>query len=408
MPPPRLELDRRTLRAMAIAFVLLAALTVHRLFFAAPPGPSPDVLVLDGDTMGTTWEVRIAGPDLDEALREQARAEIDKRLAEIDLWFSTWRPDSEIARFNASRDHEPFPVSSPTAELVAYAVELCKWSGGAFDVTVAPLVARWGFGHGARLDDPPSEAEIQDYLDHTGAEIIHVGRGNPKSGGFLHKMDPHVEIDLSAIAPGYAADHVAVGLFALGREDFLVEIGGEIFAAGQRPDGRPWRVAIEEPADEPTDGAHRIHAVVELSNQGLATSGDYRAYYLEDGRRMSHTIDPRTGRPIESGVASATVIAPTAAQADGFATAVMVLGAKEGLALAEAWRLGAMTLTRRADGTLVEERNALYPEPLDRAALATPDVGPDRAGPDRAGPDEAGPGDAGSTPVPVPAEGVQP
>jgi thiamine biosynthesis lipoprotein len=249
---------------------------------------------------------------------------------------------------------------------VSYAIELCKWSGGAFDITVAPLVARWGFGRGAQIGEPPSAAEIESYLARTGAEIIHVGRGNPTRGGFLHKFDPAVEIDLSAIAPGYAADHVAAGLFALGREDFLVEIGGEIYAAGHRSDGKPWRVAIEEPVEE----QRRIHSVVELSNQGLATSGDYRAYYLQDGRRLSHTIDPRTGRPIENGMASATVIAPTAAQADGFATALMVLGAREGLAFAEQWNLPAMTLTRNEGGGFTEERNALYPEPVAEVPVA--------------------------------------
>lgn len=367
MPPPRLELDRRTLRAMALAFVLLTGLTVHRLFFAAPPEAAPSELVLEGETMGTTWSVRIAGADLDEELRERARAEIEKRLAEIDLWFSTWRPDSEVSRFNASRSTEPFAVSSATAELVAYSVELCKWSSGAFDITVAPLVARWGFGHGAQIGSPPTDEEIATFLDRTGAEILHVGRGNPTRGGFLIKRDPAVEIDLSAIAPGFAADHVAAGLYGLGREDFLVEIGGELFAAGHRPDGQAWHVAIEEPVED----ARRIHAVVALSDQGLATSGDYRAYYLEGGRRLSHTIDPRVGRPIENGMASATVIAPTAAQADGFATALMVLGARDGLALATSWNLGAMTLTRTADGGLTEERNALYPEPI-RPADASP------------------------------------
>jgi thiamine biosynthesis lipoprotein len=369
MPPPRIELDRRTLRAMAIAFVLLAGLSIHRLLLAPAPGPAVDVLVLSGDTMGTTWEVRIAGEDLDEALRSEAQRLIEARLAEIDLWFSTWRPDSEISRFNASRSTEPFDVSSPTAELVSFSIELCKWSGGAFDVTIAPLVARWGFGHGAQIADPPSPEEIDDYLSRTGAEIVHVGRGNPTRGGFLHKSHPRVEIDLSAIAPGYAADHVSAGLFELGRRDFLVEIGGEIFAAGHRPDGQPWRVAIEEPVEEEI---RRIHSVVELSNQGLATSGDYRAYYLAGGRRLSHTLDPRTGRPIENGTASATVIAPTATQADGFATAIMVLGAREGLALAEQWNLGAMTLTRDEGGGFVEERNALFPEPVDEPASAEP------------------------------------
>lgn len=364
MPPPRLALDRKTLRAMAIVFVLLLGLTVHRLFFAAAPGPPLDQIVISGETMGTTFEVRIAGEGLDERLREQARSMIDERLAEIDLWFSTWRPDSEISRFNAWRETTPFDVSSPTAELVAYAIELCKWSGGAFDITIAPLVARWGFGPDAVIGNPPAQSEIDALLGRTGAEIVHVGRGNPTRGGFLHKFDPLVEIDLSAIAPGYAADHVAAGLFALGREDFLVEIGGEIHAAGHRADGQPWRVAIEKPLE----GAREIHSVVELSNQGLATSGDYRAYYMKDGRRISHTIDPRTGLPIDNGMASATVIAPNATQADAFATAIMVLGSEQGLALAEQWQLAAMTLTRAADGSLHEARNALYPEPAQNEA----------------------------------------
>lgn len=368
MPPPGLELDRKTLRAMAIAFVLLAAFTIHRFYFATPPGPAVDELVLSGETMGTTWEVRIAGQGLDDALRARAQDVIEKHLAEIDLWFSTWRPDSEVSRFNAYRGSEPFDVSSPTAELIAFSIELCKWSGGAFDITIAPLVARWGFGHGAQVGAPPSEAEIEDYLDHTGAEIIHVGRGNPTRGGFLLKADPEVEIDLSAIAPGYAADHVAGGLYELGREDFLVEIGGELYAAGHRPDGKPWRVAIEEPVED----VRKIHQIVELSDQGLATSGDYRAFYVEDGQRISHTIDPRTGRPIANGMASATVIAPTATQADGFATALMVLGPEQGLALAEQWKLGAMTLLRTADGGFVEERNSLYPEPIGPEEPARP------------------------------------
>jgi FAD:protein FMN transferase len=365
MSPPRLAFDRKTLRAMAIVFVLLTGLTVHRLFFADAPGPALDQIVISGETMGTTFEVSIAGEDLDERLRERAGSVIDERLAEIDVWFSTWRPDSEISRFNAWRETTPFDVSSPTAELVAYAIELCKWSGGAFDITIAPLVARWGFGPAAVVDDPPSQAEIDVLLDRTGAEIVHVGRGNPTRGGFLHKFDPQVEIDLSAIAPGFAADHVAAGLYALGREDFLVEIGGEIHAAGHRPDGKPWRIAIELP----TDGERTIHSVVELSNQGLATSGDYRAYYMKDGRRISHTIDPRTGQPIDNGMASATVIAPTATQADAFATALMVLGSEQGLAFAEQWELPAMTLTRAADGSLIEARNALYPEPVGAKEL---------------------------------------
>ncbi len=364
--------DVRTLRATGIAVALLAAFFIHRLYFATPAGPTPDLLVLSGQALGTTWEVRIAGEDLDEPLRKRAQELIETRLAEVDLWLSTARPDSEVSRFNASRSTDPFDVSSPTAELVAYAIELCKWSGSAFDITIGPLVARWGFSKNAPIADPPSQEEIDAYLDRTGAEIIHVGRGNPKSGGFLHKFDPAVEIDLSPVTTGYAADHVAGGLFELGRLDFLVEVGGNIYGAGHRPDGKPWRVEIEEPlANE-----RKVHSIVELSNQGFATSADHRAETVAGapGLAFARLIDPRTGRPLDNGMASATVIAPTATQAAAFATTLMVLGAKAGLALAEQWNLGAMTLARAEGAILREERNALFPKPLAATEAAPRDA----------------------------------
>lgn len=361
--------DVRTLRATGIAVVLLAGFLAYRFFFVAPAGPTPELLVLAGKTADTTWEVRIAGEDLDERLRERARALIEKRLAEVDLWFSSKRPDGEVARFNASRSTDPFDVSSPTAELIAYAIELCKWSGSAFDITIGPLVARWEGGGEAKVVAPPSQSEIDAYLDKTGAEIIHVGRGNPKSGGFLHKFEPEVGVDLAPVTSGYAADHIAGGLFDLGRLDFFVEVGGKIYAAGHRPDGKPWRVAIDEPiAADP-----QVHAILELSDQGFATATAYPGRgggAGGDGERRARLIDPRTGRPIENGMASATVIAPTATQAAAFSTTLMVMGAKDGLALAEQWNLGAMTLARAEAGSLREERNALFPKPLDPAVPA--------------------------------------
>ena len=350
---------------MAIAFVVLATLTVHRLFLAGPSKPQPQVMILSGETMGSTYEVRIAGEGLDEALRGRAEAMIASRLAEIDFWFSTWRPDSDVSRFNLQRDTKPFPVGVQTANLVAQSIELGKRSRGAFDITVAPLVARWGFGHAAQFANPPSKSEIDDYRSRMGAEMVNVSGAESAAGHFLQKGDPGVEIDLSAIAPGHAADYLATGLRGLDRRDFLVDIGGEIYAAGNRPGGGSWRVAIEEPLED----ARKIHSVVELSNQGLATSGDYRAFYIEDGRRISHTIDPRTGRPIDNGMASATVIAPNAATADAWATAVMVLGPGDGLALTEQWNLPSMTLSRTNDGGLIEQRNALFPEPVVPAVL---------------------------------------
>ncbi len=357
MMAPRLELDRRTTRMIAISFVLLAGLSIYRLWFAEDPN-APDLLVLQGDTMGTTWEIRIAGKGLDERLRRQVQKETEERLAELDGWMSNWNPESEISRFNRHHETTGFPVSHDTAAIVAFAIELGKWSGGAFDITVGPLVSLWGFGSGARIGEPPSEEEIFEAQKHMGARLLRVGRGSPTSGGFLRKNDPDVQIDLSAIAKGYGVDHVAGGLFELERENFLVEIGGEVYAAGERPGGGPWRVAIEKPLDD----GRAIQSIVELSDQAMATSGDYRIFYLEGDRRVAHTIDPRSGYPVENGPASATIIAGSAAEADAWATTLMVLGDPKGLALAGQWKIAAMVLLRSEDGTILEKRNDLFPE----------------------------------------------
>jgi thiamine biosynthesis lipoprotein len=354
---PQLELDRRTLRLMAIAFALLAGLSVHRLYFAEVPDAT-DVLIVQGQTMGTTFEIRIAGDRLDESLRRRVEEETTRRLSEIDDWMSNWNPESEVVRFNAHHDTSDFPVSSETAEIVAFAIALNDTSGGAFDISVAPLVTRWGFGSGARIDDPPSESEISELRSHMGAGLFRAESGNTDGDPSLGKNDPSVEIDLSAIAKGYGVDHVANGLNSLGRHDYLVEIGGELRAAGERPGGGPWRVAIEKPLDE----GRGVQLIIELQDEAMATSGDYRIFYIEDGERISHTIDPRTGRPVEGGPASATVVAETATKADAWATTLMVLGESGGLALAEEQGIAALLLVRDENATIVERRNALFPK----------------------------------------------
>jgi thiamine biosynthesis lipoprotein len=353
---PRLEIDARTVRLILIAFVLLTGLSIHRLWLVDVPLDA-DVLIVQGHTMGTTYELRVAGEGLTESLRLEIEVETTRRLEDVDRWMSNWNPESEISRFNTHRSTDPFPVSFETAEVIAFAIEVSKWSGGAFDVTVGPLVALWGFGSGARVGGPPTQEEIDALLQHTGLRILRVGRGNPSNGGFLRKKDPETEIDLSAIAKGYGVDHVAAGLFSLGREDFLVEIGGEIRSAGERPGGGPWRVAIEKPIDD----GRVIHSIIELRDQAMATSGDYRIFYREDGRRISHTIDPRTGRPVEHGPASATAIATNATVADAWATTLMAMG-EEGLQLAEYEGIAAMLLFREAEGSVLVQKNRLFPE----------------------------------------------
>jgi thiamine biosynthesis lipoprotein len=353
---PALELDRRTLRLIAVAFILLTALSVHRLFLADPLGPN-DILILSGQTMGTTYEIRIAGPGPDKTLRKRVTDETERRLLEIDQWMSNWNPDSEIARFNAHASTRPFPVALETAEVVAYALQLSDWSGGAFDITVGPLVALWGFGHRPRLDASPREDEIASLKERTGPGMLRVGLGEAGASPFLAKNDPEVEIDLSAIAKGFGVDHVADGLESLGLENYLIEIGGELRAAGLRPTGEPWRVAIERPQIE----GRAIQLVIELSDRAMATSGDYRIFYFENGEHVSHTIDPRTGHPVQNGPASVTILADTATEADAWATTLMVVGERDGLSLASRHGIAAMILQRMDDGSIAERRNDLFP-----------------------------------------------
>jgi thiamine biosynthesis lipoprotein len=194
-----------------------------------------------------------------------------------------------------------------------------------------------------------------------GAGVLRVGSRDVGGGPFLGKNDSLLEIDLSAVAKGYGVDHVAKGLESLGRFDYLVEIGGELRAAGERPGGGPWRVAIEKPQDD----GRGIQSIIELEDESMATSGDYRIFYIEEGKRLSHVIDPRTGRPVEDGPASATVVAETATRADAWATTLMVLGEADGLALAEERGIAALLLVRDKDENIVERRTPLFPETID-------------------------------------------
>lgn len=351
-----LVLDRRTIRLIAIAFVLLASLSIHRLFFAVAPH-SVDVMVIHGETMGTTYQIRVAGEGLDEKLRHQIESETARRLTAVDQWMSNWNPDSEVVRFNRHHDIGDFPVSSETAKLVAFAIELNGWSEGAFDIGVGPLVRLWGFGHGAIVDAPPSDDLVASLIARLGKDRLRVGVGVSTSSAFLGKNDPLVEIDLSAIAKGFGVDHVAEGLERLGRVDYLVEIGGEVRAGGNRPGGGPWRVGIERPQND----GRSVQSIIALRDQAMATSGDYRIFYVEKGSRVAHTIDPRTGRPVENGPASVSVVANSAAEADAWATALMVLGEERGLALADEHEIGAFMLFRDKNGAIVERPNALFP-----------------------------------------------
>ncbi|MEM8791336.1 MAG: FAD:protein FMN transferase [Pseudomonadota bacterium] len=299
---------------------------------------TPVTLEISGETMGTTYNITAVAPagGLDS---EALKAAVEATLAQVNASMSNWDPGSEISRFNALRHTEPVPISAGLADVIEAADEIHSRSDGLFDLTLAPLIELWGFGAREAGDPIPSEAEISAALEQVGqSRIITLTRG-PDT---LQKARPDASIYLAAIGKGHGVDEVAATLRGLGLQDFMVEIGGDLFASGQSPGNEPWRIGIERP--DATDRA--LQEIIELSSQGMATSGDYRNYFEEDGIRYSHIIDANTGRPITHKTASVTVIAETAMLADGWATAMLVLGRERGLEIAEAYDLAVFFISR--------------------------------------------------------------
>ena len=288
--------------------------------------------------MGTTWSVKIAAADLSRDTERALAREIAETLARLDDLLSTWNPESELSRLNRSEGGVPFPVSPETLAVFEVAWEVSELTGGAFDATVGPLVAAWGFGAGATTRKAPSAYEIASLRSRIGFRNVKIHA----EASAVEKTSAEVVCDLSAVAKGFAVDEVARALSARGQQNFLVEIGGELRARGANLDGSPWRVAIEEPAL----ARRSIHRIVELRDLAMATSGDYRNYYEAQGLRISHIIDPRTARPIAHALASVTVLHRDAAHADALATALSVLGPVEGYRLAEARGIAAYFIVR--------------------------------------------------------------
>jgi thiamine biosynthesis lipoprotein len=289
------------------------------LALAALPAAARDTIRLSGRAFGTSWTVT-----LPYGMAGTEPEAIAATLDTIDRSMSPFRADSQLSRFNAAATGS-HAVDPALAHVAAEALRIAAWSGGAFDPTVGPLVGRYGFGpiHGERAGD------------FTGLSC---------DGARLAKADAGLSIDLCGIAKGHALDAVAARLRALGHDDFLIEIGGEILASGTGSSSRPWQLGIADPV------AGGIHARLFVTNMALATSGDAINVYEVAGRRYSHTIDPNTGEPLRTAIASVSVAHPSAMTADGLATALLVLGPERGLALAEAEDLPVLYLLRGETG----------------------------------------------------------
>lgn len=318
--------------------------------------PRPTV-ELSGPTQGTTYHITLVpGARAVDAPALQRR--VEQRLAEIDLALSNYRDDSELAAFNRAPVGEWVELGADLRAVLELSTAIGWLSGGAFDATVAPLVELWGFGAGRPRNDPPAEAEIARARQRVGFQHLQLDLGAPRA-----RKLRDVKIDLSGIAQGYTVDRLAALLAAEGWRDYLVEVGGELAAAGQSPRATPWRVAVERPEALPG----QVQQALLVSGAAISTSGDYRDYFERDGVRYSHTLDPASGRPVQHRLASVTVIAPTCAEADALATAILVQGPERGLAFAERHGLAAYLLVREEGGGFAARHSAAF-EPYLEAA----------------------------------------
>lgn len=308
--------------------------------------PAAHIEQLGGSTMGTSYHVELAIPDGTPFARERLEAEVAAILAQLDRELSTWRPDSDLSRFNAARTTAWFPVAADVAIVVAEAQRISALTGGAFDVTVGPLVNAWGFGPVKKPGAVPSAAEIEAAKRAIGFRKLHVRLAPPA----LRKDDPAMFVDVDAIGPGLAIDRIAALLAREGHSDYLVELGGEVLSRGRKPDGGRWKIGIDDPLAKP----RALIAAAEIDGEALSTAGDYRAYFDADGHRYSHILDPRTGRPITHALTSVSVVAPTALSANGWDTALMVMGPEDALALAKAQGLAALFVIRTPRGLRTE------------------------------------------------------
>jgi thiamine biosynthesis lipoprotein len=305
----------RSLRHLILSFILLT------LLLGCQQKNSVGPLRFSGQTMGTTWSV-IMLPNSDKTDTAALKQLLQKRLNQINSLMSTYDPKSELSRFNDQTGTDWFTISEDTAQVIELSQAISRLTGGAFDISVGPLVELWGFGATGRGKKIPSEDQISKYLTRVGYKNIQFRR-QPAA---ISKQVPELRIDLSAVAKGYAVDALAEILEQQGISNYLLEIGGELQISGHRGDGTPWQIAIEKPLE----GVREVAKIFPLTNTALATSGDYRNFYMEDGQRYSHTIDPASGKPVRHKLASVTVLDQSCARADALATALMVMGEEKG------------------------------------------------------------------------------
>ena len=310
--------------------------------------------VLSGPTMGSTYTIKYVYHATTPAA-DAVGVAVQNILDEVDRQMSTYRLDSDLARFNQSPANTCMTMPQPVLDLVQYGDQLSQLSDGAFDLTLTPLLNVWGFGPQSRAKTVPSAEDIATAKAQTGYQHLRVVDGQ------LCK-DAAVQVDLNSIAAGYTVDRISERFSELNINSYMIEVTGELIAAGRKPDGSPWLIALEQPLG---DGQRVIQRILELDGYGINTSGDYRNYFEEDGVRFSHTIDPQTAAPISHRLASVTVIDRSTLHADGLGTLLLVLGPERGLAFAEEHKIAAFFVLREGDSFIIQvssEFSRIFPE----------------------------------------------
>jgi thiamine biosynthesis lipoprotein len=299
------------------------------------------LLTLDGLTMGTTFSMRINDADL-QVPAEKIIADVNEILVDVNNKMSTYINDSELSLLNQNKELDWIPLSKDLHYVINEAVMISELTQGSFDITVGPLVNMWGFGPKKKSGEIPLDSDINEALAETGFEKIQLNSKEPT----IRKLKPNIYIDLSGIAKGYGVDLMADYLDKLNVVNYMVEIGGEIRAKGINEKNTSWRVGIEKPLTE----QRIVQRVINLDNISMATSGDYRNYFEKDGQRYSHTIDPRSGRPITHKLVSVTVLDESATRADALATGFLVMGKNEAYKLATRENMPVLFIEKTADG----------------------------------------------------------
>ncbi|MCD9468421.1 FAD:protein FMN transferase [Photobacterium iliopiscarium] len=337
-------------------FLIRAVFVITALLALAGCSDQRQQITINGSTMGTYYSIKIINQDGLPATKV-IQQEIDRRLELVNDQMSTYRPQSELSLFNQAPANKPFPVSAATAKVITEALRISKASHGAYDVTVGPVVNLWSFGPEARPESIPTDKEVTARLSEVGYQHVKVLPDNK-----LMKDEAKLYVDLSSIAKGYGVDVVADYLKDdLHVKNFMVDIGGELRLQGKNQANVLWRIAVEKPVEN----ERAVQEILQAGDMAIATSGDYRNYFDENGVRYSHLINPKTGRPIDNHVVSVTVIAPSCMTADAYATTFSVMGEDESIALANKENIPVMLIVKTKNG-FVEYKSNTFNQYVDK------------------------------------------